>query len=227
MSIIDKSDLVGKWQIPLTGVNDAVLTSIIDDVEKRYCIALLGADLYKDFLANITLDKYVALLDGGYYKSDLFSVDDDYVNVYFRGVQELLKYFTYCEYMMLTQQQTNPTGLSKPSSENGTALPNADLSIAIQSMYNEATNITQEIIQFITEMNFDTEITSSTGVYATVPFVKYLENGNMVEINGVDYTVVDVDGDVIQFDKEVVGSTIKYILFRNFIHEHFKKMSAW
>lgn len=227
MSIISKSDLVGKWQIPLTGFNDAVLTSIIDDVEKRYCIALLGADLYKDMLSNLTLDKYVALLDGGYYKSDVFSVDDNYVNVYFRGIKEMLKYFTYCEYMMATQQQIKPTGMVKPNSENSVSLSNADFSIAVQSMYKQATDITQEIIRFITEMNFDTDIISSTGVYATVPFVKYLEASNVVEINGVDYTVVGVNGDVIEFDKEVVGSTIKYILFRNFIHEHFKKMSAW
>lgn len=227
MSILAKSDFVGKWQIPLNGFNDAVLTSIIEDAEKRYCIALLGADLYKDLLANITLDKYVVLLAGGYYKSNLYSVDDDYVNVYFNGLKEFLKCMTYCEYMQATQQQVRTLGMVRQSSENSEPIGSADLSIVIQKMYNQGSGIAEDIISFIVQMNYDTDIISSDGVYATVPFVKYLEADDTVTINGVTYTVVGVVDDVIEFDINVVGSTITNILYRNFIYEVPKLMSIW
>jgi hypothetical protein len=226
MSIVVKADLVGKWQIPLTGINDAVLTSIITDVEERYCIALLGADLYKAIITAPTLPRYAFLIAGGYYKENL-SIDDEYVNVKLCGLKEMLKYYTFAEYMMHTRKQVKPTGMATPGVENGSVTDSANFSIAMQSMYNEGFNIGQEIVRFIMLMNFDTEILSSVGADALTGYPKFFDAGNVVKINGVENAVVSTTNNTIKFANDVTGTDIEYIFYRNFIHTPSKRMSIW
>lgn len=227
MSILTKADFVGKYQIPLTGINDAVLTSIIADAEKRYCIYLFGADLYKYIVDNTTVDAVAFLIAGGYYKSNL-GLDDEYCNVYLAGLKEMLLCLIWSEYIIKTQSQVKPVGMTNASVENGSMAPNAELSVIAQSMFNDGVRLSMDVIGFIYAMNLDTEVLSYSDNIATVGYSKFFAAGNVVTINGVENTVVSKTDTTITFENNLTGnSDIEYLFFRNVQIEPIKTMSLW
>ena len=228
--ILTANDFIGSWQIPLNGINTAVLDSFIEECEKRYLNALLGGDLYYNLTQglseNTTLTKWSSLVNGMDYKYEA-DFDDKYVYENFRGLKKMLLCFTWSEYMINTRNQVNIVGMQQPNVENGITTPNADFTRAIEQMFNTGLEIYKEAIIFITRMNFDTDIVSINGNEVTLNYAKLFEGGEEIEIGGYTYTVEEVSGNVLTLDTEPNGTTIVYLFYRNFVHSQIKKMSSF
>jgi hypothetical protein len=222
MSIIVKADFVGRWQIPLNGINDAVLTSVIDSTEEKYLIALLGDDLYYSFITGLgatpPLTKWTFLRDGGYYKQET-GLDDDITNVRFRGLKEMVKCFVWCEYMILTRYQIDTIGMNKPDTENGAIVDNQDFSGEIQSMFNAGLDIYNKAVRYLCEMNFNTDVININGVNVTLENIKQFQGGEVITVGSETRTVVSVAGSVLTLNQTITSSFIEYIFYRNFIHQ--------
>jgi len=229
MSILVNTDFTGRWQIPINGLNTAEIDSIITESEEEYLIALLGDDLYYNFITGLAeatpLQKWTFLRDGGYYKVES-SLDDNFTNVKFWGVKEMLKYLTWCSIMIKSRNPITIPGMMKPETENGTITDNQEFTADIMSMYNKGIDIYNQAILYIMEMNFGTDIVSVSGADVTLNYVKMFEGGEVITIGSTDYTVDEVSGNVLTLTVAPGNATfLEYIFYRNFIHTNQRKMT--
>ena len=228
--ILTANDFVGSWQIPLNGINTAEMNSCIEECEKRYLNALLGGDLYYNLTQGLAEDtpltKWSRLVSGIDYKYES-DFDDKYVYENFRGIKKMLLCFTWCEYMINSRNQVNIAGMQQPNVENGTITPNAEFTRTIEQMFNTGLEIYRDAIIFITRMNFDTEIVSINGNEVTLNYAKLFEGNEEIEIGGYNYTVEEVDGNILTLDTTPNGTTIVYLFYRNFQHSQIKHMTSF
>jgi hypothetical protein len=141
------NDFKGKYQLS-TGMYDVTkLQDYIDKYEKRYLIELFGANLYDEFISDLT-PLHVP-------KSPNFQkiFNPFYENVTFRqliiseGIKEMLKGFVYFEYSKDLINQMTPYGNVRPISENSE--PVSTLYTMIFARYNEAVKSYRAIQTYI------------------------------------------------------------------------------
>jgi len=90
-----------------------------ESTEKQVLSNLFGAVMYLDFIKNKSDAKYQTLIDG--YKVGLYfePYDSENPKVYF-GLKDLLKYFTYFNYLEAQSTFNTIVGEIAPTQENGT-----------------------------------------------------------------------------------------------------------
>lgn len=155
------NDFTGKYQLS-TGMYDVTkLQDYITKYEKRYLIELFGANLYDEFMSDLTV------LNVPKSPNFLKVFNPFYENVTLRqliiseGIKEMLKGFIYFEYSKDLINQMTPYGNVRPISENSE--PVSTLYSMIYTRYNEAIK-TYKAIQTYIQINMN----APTGQVVTI-----------------------------------------------------------
>lgn len=224
MSILNTSDFIGIWNVSLDTATESILSSLITYHEERYLRDLLGDDLYDSFISGLAevsvKQKWIDLRDGKTYKivdSAISDRDNDILNVRFRGVKEMLKFFIWSEFQWKNRQLTFSSGIAIPKGNNATIISNQEFNANVEIMYNEGVKIYNSTNEFILEMNNYVDIISISGTLVTTNRTKYLISGDNVEINNAEYTVGTVISDT-SFTTNITpfGSSWVKIFYENY-----------
>lgn len=105
MAIIDITYFTGNRFIDLTNTdNEQNLESMLDSVEKKYLIKLMGRETYLLFEAGKEATPYLEFINGNI----PFNWNGSDRTYY--GLKDMLADFTYCEYIKKTQSFNTPIG---------------------------------------------------------------------------------------------------------------------
>lgn len=152
-NILTIDDFDGQFEMPSNSYTDSQIELYIANVQEDYLTDLLGHDLYNEFmtaLAGTPDAKWTKLRDGDTYE------DGEYLRK-FKGIKEMLKYFTYFEYMRSLKIEARETGLRMP---DGTNSEEAGVygTMRLKRMYNKGIAIYQDAYFYIKEENKGVEI---------------------------------------------------------------------
>lgn len=152
MAILTTADFEGEFELPVGQYINSKIDLYITQVEEDYLTDLLGHRLYSEFIAALagTPDqKWVDLRDG-----DTYGTDDEFK---FKGLKQMLKYFTYYEYMRYAEVQNSKIGNVVNDATN--AEPAGTLGkMVIKRMYNKGVDIYCDAINYILDKNDPVEI---------------------------------------------------------------------
>ena len=197
------SDFVGKYELHTGMYDQAKLQEYIDIYEKRYLIELFGAELYNDFMADLSPSISNPLPQSPNF---IFVFNPFYENVMLHtiiqseGIKRMLKGFIYFEYLKDTTNQMTPNGVVIPSNENSTTA--STLYTMMYARYNEAMRSFRAIQTHIT-LNLNAPVgqvvkytlTNGGSGYTTQSDVSTTSTGNGV---GATFDIVETGGVVVQ-----------------------------
>ena len=152
-NILTIDDFDGQFEMPSNSYTDGQIDMYIEDVQEEQLTDLLGYDLYNEFMTALdaTPDvKWTNLRDGDTYQ------DGEYLRK-FKGIKEMLKYFTYFEYMRSLIIEARETGFRLPDGTNSDEACNLG-TVRLKRMYNKGIAIYQDAYFYIKEENKGTEI---------------------------------------------------------------------
>ena len=152
-NILTIDDFDGQFEMPSNSYTDGQIDMYIEDVQEEQLTDLLGYDLYNEFMTALdaTPDvKWTNLRDGDTYQ------DGEYLRK-FKGIKEMLKYFTYFEYMRSLRIEARETGFRLPDGTNSDEAGNLG-TVRLKRMYNKGIAIYQDAYFYIKEENKGTEI---------------------------------------------------------------------
>ena len=152
-NILTIDDFDGQFEMPSNSYTDAQIEMYIEDVQEEQLTDLLGYDLYNEFMTALdaTPDvKWTNLRYGDTYQ------DGEYLRK-FKGIKDMLKYFTYFEYMRSLRIEARETGFRLPDGTNSDEAGNLG-TVRLKRMYNKGIAIYQDAYFYIKEENKGTEI---------------------------------------------------------------------
>lgn len=132
-------------------IND--LQEYIDKFERRYLVELLGADLFTEFEADVTLGAGVPTEPRFIKIFNAFIEDYSWTILYSNGMVEMLKGFIYYEWMKDLITQTTPVGVVVASGEN--SRDSNSLYTQIYTRYNDGVRTYKAIQEYITNNSGD------------------------------------------------------------------------
>lgn len=190
------ADFVGKYELHTGMFDQAKLQEYIDIYEKRYLIELFGAELYNDFVADLTPSISNPLPQSPNFQYVFYPFYENvmlHTIIQSEGIKQMLKGFIYFEYLKDTTNQITPNGVVIPSNENSTTA--STLYTMMYARYNEAmrsfraiqTHITINTNQPIGQIVQFTLSNIGTG-YSTQADVPTTSTGNGV---GSTFDIVD------------------------------------
>lgn len=199
MSIVVEADFIGDVTLNV-GNRSTDFQVVIDNVERKVLIDLLGYDLYVLFIAGLAETptvhaKWTALKNGA-----------DQC----RGVKKMLKYFIYAEWINTGNYINTVSGMSSNQAENATALTPGQIAQLYDNAYNKGVAIYKEVADWIDEINSSEEITSVVGLTVNTADTKYLVNGDTVTIGGEDYVIGDLVADTSFTTSTSVGNATSW-----------------
>ena len=227
MSIIQTSDFVGEVQISKNKFTAADLQSYIDRVEEDVLKQLLGDTLYLAFKADSfgndagSRDRYKELLNGLEYTNP----NDSSLTVAYMGLKRMLRLFIYAEYLPNQLYNNTIIGEVEGSSRNAFNTAVTKVNDTAEDRQRMGVDLYDAAQRFISDNN-DKEYTPSSIVDQTgdvylvsVSSTKYLQNGDTIDINGVDYVVSNIITDTSFEISETSGtvfpsgSTVNFELY--------------
>jgi hypothetical protein len=149
MSIfIHPSDFTsGKYKLHVGTYTINDLQEYLDKYETRYLVELLGADLYNQFIADVTLGGGVPTEARFIKIFNPFTEDYSWTILISVGILEMLKGFMYYEYIKDQIVQMTPIGVVTPSGEN--SRNSNTLYTQIYTRYNDAARTYKTIQEYI------------------------------------------------------------------------------
>ena len=148
MAIIQTSDFVGEYQ--LASDNFSEYEVYIDRYEKFYLVMLLGADLYADFIADLT-PTTPQVPQTPIYQSIFEPFDIDYSNCIYssEGIKQMLVEFIYFHILRDLPNEKRLSGNVRLKSESAEAMPYNGLNLI--PAYNQAVENYHNIQWYICE----------------------------------------------------------------------------
>ena len=227
MSIVLTSDFVGEVQISKNKFTASDLQSYIDRVEEDVLKDLLGDTLYLLFKADSfgndtgSRDRYKELLNGLEYTNP----NDSSLTIAYMGLKRMLRLFIYAEYLPNQLYNNTIIGEVEGSSRNAFNTAVSKVNETAEDRQRMGVDLYDAAQRFISDNN-DKEYTPSSIVDQTgdvylvsVSSTKYLQNGDTIDINGVDYVVSNIITDTSFEISETSGtvfpsgSTVKFELY--------------
>jgi len=144
-SFILTTDFIGEINISQNQYTTSDLQSIIESTERLVLSDLLGEDLYAKLIADLDVNyvpqtvKYLTLVNGGSYTAT--NGEGTTVTVTYRGIKQMLKYFTYYYYVKNQMNQNTIAGTVINSQENAIQLNKAALNDIVNAMYNKGVDL--------------------------------------------------------------------------------------
>lgn len=149
---IDYTDFAdSEFNLEINEYNLNTFESIANDVIYDVLNDLLGADLYNKLLADLDANKkpqtqkYKNLVDGMPYYDTLRN--NKIVN--YQGINDMLKYFVFCEYKLFKLSYDATTGTVQPNNENSIVLTDIQLKSYLQKYYTKAVFLYRKVVKFL------------------------------------------------------------------------------
>jgi hypothetical protein len=143
----------GKFELHTGTYEVDRLQYYIDKYEQRYLVEMLGADLYAEFEADVTLGGGVPTEQRFIKIFEPLQVDYSWTILYSDGMHEMLKGFIYYEYIKDQISQMTPIGMVSPSGEN--SRDGNSLYQQMYTRYNDAVRMYKAIQEYITNNSGD------------------------------------------------------------------------
>lgn len=177
----------GSVKISTTRFGADDLTTYITEWEQKYIKLLLNGLMFSEIRDQSPLHtKYTALING------VDWLDDDGDTHVLRGLKEALTRFVYYhfgrDYFLATV-----IGKGRNLNENATNLTAGENQQVVNSRFNEGVNMYDECLDFVSfyqdvEGSITNVVEAPAGTYTVdTPSTLYLDNGDTVTINNVDY----------------------------------------
>lgn len=140
MSFLVITDFTGECNISQNRYAKADYDSIIADTEEKILRDLLGADLYLKLMADLSggvpqTQKYIDLVNGKTYT--VTNAEGVVVNVDYKGLKPMLKYFTHANLVRSQDSQNTEVGQVEPVQENSQRMSKNRMNLIIQTSYNK------------------------------------------------------------------------------------------
>ena len=152
MSIVQTADFILNEDLEVDKLG-SILTDYITKYERIILSKVLGYQLYKEFFDAIDGGspalKWTDLRDGKKYE---WNGEQEY----FEGLKYLIVDYVYFKFIKENSQYSSSVGIKKVNTENS---QNADPSYKQQIANNEMVDINDQLYQFITATNNETEDT--------------------------------------------------------------------
>ena len=196
------TDMVGFKSLSIPNAEQNNFNSIALETEECLILDLLGAELYNAFETDVdagsgtpTQQKHIDLLNGVTWIDNTSFVEDVTYNL--KGIKEALKYFVYYEWLNQVSWSNNFVGKAQNTGENATQMDRQSLNVETQNRYNKGIDLYNELYRFVEyyeEIEEEaTGISEVAGTYTvTLGSTKYLIDGDIVTIDGNDYTVANL-----------------------------------
>lgn len=138
------TDFVGEISISQSRYGNDKLNSIITTVEAKILTDLLGDDLYLKLKADLVNNipqttKYLNLVNGVTYS--VKNIDNIDVNVDYKGIKQMLRYFIYAELIRLQETDNTEVGEVEAKQQNSTRAKKAQLNTLISNAYNNGVKL--------------------------------------------------------------------------------------
>lgn len=144
LNLLSLSDFDSIYTIPTTGFNDSDVLKFINNEEYNILIDLFGDEIYNDFEANLTEQKYIDLLNGRTYTNCFSGLIKNYL-----GLKKLLVPLIYSRFVIENQKRLSVTGLLQNDNENSAVVSNTDLLIKSYSAQNEGVRYYNEAFNYL------------------------------------------------------------------------------
>ncbi len=186
-------DFKGWVKIVANEFKESDLDEYITLYRVEYLRQILGAAAVIDITAQ-NLQKWNDILDGVEY------VDTDNKRQFFEGLVKPLVYFIYFEYVRdnFTSSQVGKVKGKSANSERATDIEVAEVA---RSRYNAGVRVVNTLKAFLEANEELTEVVTASldnadNTYTlSIASTKYLEAGEVVIINGIEYTLTAVTAD--------------------------------
>jgi hypothetical protein len=135
------SDFTGDCNISQSRFGKTDSDLLIAGTEERILKELLGYDLYLKLIADLNgsyvpqTQKYVRLVNG--YTYTVVNADGVTVNVAYKGIKPMLKYFTYYDILLSKDNQASDVGQVEPVQENSQRMSKNQLNRMLRTAYNK------------------------------------------------------------------------------------------
>ena len=217
------SDFIGVLSLSANRFKSEQYDSYINQFIAEYTNGLLGTEAYLNILTSIN-PKWTLLFNGGTYE-----YVEDGITLYGRlyGFTEVLKYLIYFN-IVRDDFTMSETGAVNNANENSVRVRQYTIA---QNRYNQAVTYLNDVYSFIDrneEVTYEVTSVDNTGTY-TLTIVgtssPYLENGDTITIDEVDYTISNLatvittgtpDIYTTTFDITGTGLTITEVTVRPF-----------
>lgn len=177
------NDFVGEISISQSRYGNDKLNSIITTVEAKILTDLLGDDLYLKLKADLVNNvpqttKYINLVNGVTYS--VKNIDNIDVNVDYKGIKPMLRYFIYAELIRLQETDNTEVGEVEAKQQNSTRAKKAQLNTLISNAYNNGVKLYGKDIE---------EFTVSIKMHNNEYFYNLVKNNcfNFLYKNKTDY----------------------------------------
>lgn len=139
MSFLLITDFTGDVNVSQNKYAKTDYENIIASVEEKILIDLLGEDLYLKLIATPTVSPYLELVNGTTYT--VINADNVTVNVNYKGIKSMLKYFTFYEILKHQETENTEVGQVDPMQNNSQRVAKNNLSKLISDAYNKGVDL--------------------------------------------------------------------------------------
>lgn len=129
------TDFTGECNVSQNRYATTDYNAIIASIEEKILKSLLGDDLYLKLIATPSTAPYADLVNGKTYS--VVNEGGITVNVNYKGIKQMLKYFTYAEILKLQESENTEVGQVEPMQNNSGRVTKKSLGILICSAYNK------------------------------------------------------------------------------------------
>ena len=133
------SDMTGQWNISQTKYGNTDLQLVIDTTVEKILKDLLGEDLYLKLIAGPTTSPYADLVNGKTYS--VVNGDGVTVNVEYKGIKDMLKYFCYAEILKYQDNKATEIGQVEPLGQSSERMVKNQLNRLIETAYNKGVTL--------------------------------------------------------------------------------------
>lgn len=144
MSITVTSDYTGEFHISTQLIS--LLTPFIEKYEKQYLVQLLGAELYKLYVADPNTSPYSVLTDS--FEKEING--DNYIS---EGIKKMLIAFVYYEFMKDRITNANSSGFTSNANENGDVQVKEKAGQKLYNKYGEGVKTARAIQTYISSVS--------------------------------------------------------------------------
>jgi len=136
---IDKDDFTGKYELHIGMYDVDKINDYISIYEQRYLVELFGAELYNQFVADLSPSISNPLPQSPNFQFVFYPFYENIVLhtiIQSEGIKQMLKGFIYFEYLKDTTNQMTPNGNVVPMGENSSTA--STIYSMMYARYNEA-----------------------------------------------------------------------------------------
>lgn len=167
INFIDYTDFAdNEINLEINSYNLTQFESIANEVIYDVLNDLFGAYLYNNLIADLDENgkpettKYKNLVNGTTY-IDTFRNNR---TINYQGINDMLRYFVFCEYKKFQLSYSTTTGSVQTSNENSTVLTESQLNSYLEKYYTKAVQLYRKVVKFLkdTYLNNETDYFDAT-----------------------------------------------------------------